>query len=68
MNITFENVKRVYSGKTGCMCGCIGTYKETERSKKIVFNKILKGEYKTDEGANCVYLEKNGRTLVAYFN
>lgn len=67
MEIKFENVKRVYSGKPGCMCGCRGKYSEEGRGVKIIFNKILKGDYKVDEGASCIYLDSPTRTLVAYF-
>lgn len=26
----FKNITKVYSGKRGCMCGCLGTYFYTE--------------------------------------
>jgi hypothetical protein len=68
MELKIENVKRVYSGKPGCMCGCRGKYSEEGRGVKTIFNKILKGEYKVDKVANCIYLDTDSRTLVAYFS
>ena len=65
MTPKFENVKRVYSGRPGCMCGCRGTYSDAERSKKIIFNKIMKGDYKVE--GDYVYLDTPTRSLVAFF-
>jgi hypothetical protein len=35
-------VDKVYSGVRGCMCGCLGTYSETERSTKTRLANIRK--------------------------
>lgn len=79
------NVYKVYSGKMGCMCGCLGKYsytangavnhgpgydvsdKVSERSVKIIANKVLRNSNKKIEDG-IAYVEQNGRILAAYFN
>ena len=78
------NVYKVYSGYRGhCMCGCAGKYSYTERgakehspgyepnvnerSVKIIAGKVLRNSNKVVEG-DCVYVEENGRVLVAWFD
>lgn len=78
------NVYKVYSGKAGrCMCGCAGKYSYTERgakehnpgyepnvnerSVKLIAGKVLRNSNKVDEGG-LVYVEQNGRILVAYYD
>lgn len=65
---TFNDVKRVYSGVNGkCCCGCSGKYSDSDRSKKIILNKILKNpEHKVD--GDHVYAVNGNRLLIAYFN
>ncbi len=41
--ITPSNVERVYSGKQGCMCGCLGEYYSSGRMVTKVLN-ILKAD------------------------
>ena len=65
-----SKVVRAYSGKSGCMCGCKGTYNTDETSKgtvtKIVnkLNESPNTKYLAE--ANCFYLDENGRNLVVY--
>lgn len=33
-NIKVENVIRTYNGRSGCMCGCLGTYSTTAAAVK----------------------------------
>ena len=79
-----QSVYKVYSGKVGCMCGCLGKYSYTaqgarehspgydvsdkvnERSVKIIAGKVLRNPNKKVED-NCVFVEENGRILVAFF-
>ena len=65
---TFADVKRVYSGIDGkCCCGCSGKYSDADRSKKIIFNKIIKNpNHKFDD--DHVYAVNGNRLLIAYFN
>ncbi len=58
-------IKSVYSGQAGrCCCGCAGKHSESERSKKIVLNKILRAEYKDD--GDHIWAQVGNRLYVAY--
>jgi len=63
---TLANVERVYSGKPGCMCGCRGTYSTSQRSVKILFNKVMNNPAHKMDG-NIAYVETATRNLVVYF-
>jgi hypothetical protein len=63
---TLANVERVYSGKPGCMCGCRGTYSISQRSVKILFNKVMNNPAHKMDG-NIAYVETATRNLVVYF-
>jgi hypothetical protein len=74
MKIDHTNVVRVYSGKSGCMCGCNGSYREEERSKKNMLTRILKSDYNIDvwkmdsDGiAGCLWNDDGRRTQAVYF-
>lgn len=67
---TLQNVKQVYSGKPGCMCGCNGKYTtpaESTRSAKIIYNKVMNNPARIIED-NYAYVETATRNLVVYFN
>lgn len=65
---TLADVKSVYSGVNGkCCCGCSGKHSESDRSKKIIFNKIMKNPEHKFEGDDHVYAVNGNRLLVAYF-
>ena len=78
------NVYKVYSGYRGhCMCGCASKYSYTERgakeyspgyepninerSVKIIAGKIARSANKVTDGDH-VYVERDGRVLVAWFD
>jgi hypothetical protein len=66
---TLANVKEVYSGKPGCMCGCRGKYSRPDtspRSVKILFNKVMNNPKHTVDG-DCVFVKTATRNLVLYF-
>ena len=42
VNLEISDIDRVYNGKSGCGCGCLGTYSETDRSKKLQLTKFKK--------------------------
>ena len=44
MNATLkvEHTIRSYSGRHGCMCGCKGTYSESERARKLAITALMK--------------------------
>lgn len=66
------NVSRVYSGKSGCMCGCLGKYYEHDDAPRSpafmrIINKVTKDpNVKFDEDARCYYVDHNGRNNVVY--
>jgi hypothetical protein len=79
-----QGVYKVYSGRAGkCMCGCAGKYSYTEqgarehnpgyepnvneRSVKIIAGKVLRNPNAVREN-NYLFVEENGRILVAYFS
>jgi hypothetical protein len=65
---------RSYSGKTGCMCGCNGTYNDSTRARKLAITQILKQDFKVDDfakadkdgTAGCVFVESETRNRVLY--
>jgi hypothetical protein len=70
MDTSIHNIKEVYSGKPGCMCGCRGKYSTEGRGVKIIYNKVMKSPFvKLDEGAKCAYIDDRNasRNLVVYF-
>ena len=75
---TLANVRKVYSGKPGCMCGCRGKYsyaqgcadseydEVNERSVKIIFNKVMNDpKHKIEDG--IAFVDTGTRSLVVYF-
>jgi hypothetical protein len=66
---TLANVKTVYSGALGCMCGCRGKYttpEQSARSVKIMFNKVMNNpKHKIEDG--IAFVETDTRNLVVYF-
>ena len=73
---------RSYSGSIGCMCGCKGSYNESERSRKTKFNTLINHpdvEFQvfnpsegilvvdTETRTNAVYLTQQGIDAVRNF-
>jgi len=68
MNTSKQNIKRVYSGKTGCMCGCRGKYSEEGRGVSIIYSKVMNHpNVKFDEQSSCAYVITDTRNMVVYF-
>lgn len=66
--LTVNQTTRSYSGKPGCMCGCRGEYKESERSRKLAITQLLKDpsvrlDAWGDEGAIFVATDTRNRVL-----
>lgn len=69
MEITRNKVARVYTGRIGCMCGCMGNYSENPATMTRVFNKVNNHpNKKVDADIGCIYIKENGRTAVVYFS
>ena len=66
---TLADVKTVYSGKPGCMCGCRGKYttpEQSARSVKLIFNKVMNNPaHKIEDG--IAFVDTGSRNLVVYF-
>jgi len=69
MDTSKHNIKRVYSGKPGCMCGCRGKYTESGAQVTKVYNMVMNHpDVKFSEVGKCAYLEPVGnRNYVVYF-
>lgn len=76
-----SNIEKVYNGKIGCMCGCLGKYSYNEgveredwqgdvsvRSVKIIAKKVLTNPNVVIE-RDCAYVEDRVRNKrqVIYF-
>ena len=73
--IDFKNVKRVYSGRPGCMCGCRGTYNTSALSIKRAVNKLNKRidwsnslAVQSHMDDKCAWFESETYTKVVYFS
>jgi len=71
--LTVENTIRSYSGKRGCMCGCLGTYNESVRARKTAITQMLKDPdvrlqtwNSRDDDAGCLFVDSLTRTRVLY--
>jgi hypothetical protein len=77
--LNVEKVAKVYSGKVGCMCGCLGKYSYNEgvphedwqgkvnvRTVKMFVKQLMLDpavKYEDD----YMYVQRDGRIKVAYF-
>ena len=81
MKVDISNIAKVYNGKLGCMCGCLGKYSYNEgvehedwqgnvsvRSVKIIAKKVLTNPNVVIED-DCAYVEDrvNNKRQVIYF-
>lgn len=71
--LTVDQTVRSYSGRPGCMCGCNGEYKETDRARKLAITQLLKNptaklqSWSLSGGdAGCVFVDTPTRTRVLY--
>jgi hypothetical protein len=71
--LTLNGTTRSYSGKVGCMCGCLGKYNEGERARKMAITALLKDptvkfQAWANDSEGCLYTVYNGRTRALYLN
>jgi hypothetical protein len=71
--LTVSQTTRSYSGKPGCMCGCNGQYKESERSRQLAITQLLKNpavrfDAWDDDQEGAVFVETATRNRVLYLN
>jgi hypothetical protein len=71
--LTLDQTVRSYSGTPGCMCGCKGSYKDSERARKMAITQLLKDPavrvqtWKPSGGdAGCLFVDTPTRTRALY--
>jgi hypothetical protein len=72
--LTLEHTVRAYSGRPGCMCGCKGEYKDSERARKMAITQLLKNpdarvqswNQGRGDDAGCVFVDTDTRTRALY--
>lgn len=71
--LTVDQTVRSYSGTPGCMCGCKGTYKESERARKRAITQMLKDPAvrlqswaESGGDAGCLFVDTVTRTRALY--
>lgn len=73
--INVNDTVQTYSGKRGCMCGCLGKYNESERARKMAITQMTRDSRvklqtwngsSTDQG--CLYIDTNTRIRALYLN
>ena len=68
--LILEHTIRSYSGKPGCMCGCMGTYKESSRARKMAITQLTKDPAARvqvfQEGDGCLFVRTSTRNRVLY--
>jgi len=69
--LTIDHTVRSYSGKPGCMCGCQGTYNESERARKMAIKALLNDssvQFDSWDDEGCLSVTTATRTRVLYLN
>ena len=71
--LTVNQTTRSYSGKPGCMCGCLGKYNEGERARKMAITALLKDpavklQAWAGDTEGCLFVETATRNRVLYLN
>ena len=72
--LTLEHTVRAYSGRPGCMCGCNGDYKDSDRARKMAITQLLKNpdarvqswNQGRGDDAGCVFVDTDTRTRALY--
>jgi hypothetical protein len=71
--LNVNDTVRAYSGKPGCMCGCVGTYNTGERARKMALTAMLKNPAaklqswaESGGDAGCLYVDTPTRTRALY--
>jgi|TARA_B110000971_G_C19646914_1_gene336020 hypothetical protein len=71
--LNVNDTVRAYSGKTGCMCGCLGNYNDGERARKMALTALLKNPDSKLQSwdafggdAGCLFVNTDTRTRVLY--
>ena len=77
--LTIDHTIRSYTGRAGCMCGCIGTYSKSVRARKMAikallndpnvrFENFIGAGYGDASNAGCLSVTTATRMRVLYLN
>ena len=71
--LTVNQTTESYTGKSGCMCGCRGTYNKGERARKLAITALLKNpgvqfERWNDGKEGVLFVSTDNRNRVLYLN
>ena len=71
-----EHTIRSYSGRRGCVCGCLGTHNDSERARKTAITQMLKspavrmnswyGYFSREPAQGCLFIQTDTRERVLY--
>ena len=68
--LSIDQIKSVYNGRSGCMCGCKGTHRDAASMSKSAltraFNKVINDPSVECDG-DIYYIDNGKRTTVIYF-
>lgn len=73
--LNVDHTVRSYSGKSGCMCGCLGKYNEGTRARKMAATQLVKDpavrletwqRAHNEPEAGCLFVRTDTRTRVLY--
>lgn len=64
---------RAYSGRPGCMCGCVGSYNAGERARKLAITQLIKNpdarlQAWSNDNEGCIFVVTSTRNRVLYLN
>jgi hypothetical protein len=70
--IAFDQIERVYNGRSGCMCGCKGSYsypaEKPIRAKRMLKKMLNDPSAEYCEVSNSIYVDDGVRNSVLYLN
>jgi len=71
--LTVNQTTKSYAGMPGCMCGCRGTYNNSERARKLAITALLKNpdvqfERWNDGKEGALFVCTDTRNRVLYLN
>ena len=71
--LVLEHTIRSYSGRPGCMCGCLGTYNDSPRARKTAITQLTRNPAvkldswnSSDADAGCLFVRTPTRQRVLY--
>ena len=70
-NLRLDDIDQIYSGKSGCMCGCRGMYREGASSGRILKNMIRYAQdhdipVQFDAENNAIFVDDDTKNYVVF--